>query len=284
MPDDLVRGLKESRGLLQGGRIREAMARLMHLTEKYPDDTDVRGLIAEALNKRGVAYAEAGDLERALSDFQRSTGYQDSAPAHVNLGRLHMGQGHTDSAFQEFTAALELDEDYPEAHEYLGHYFVDQGDFEQAAAAFGRAIAKGGETKSAFLGLWESYVGLERKEQAHEVAEEVARRLPQDDEAFSNLGLSWAVCKGDYEKAEAAWRKSVELNPKSHSSLFNLAGLAALRGRRDEAMDWLKKCVAVDRDRTLALWKEDIHAAKQKFAAYAGDEDFLDILGAITSE
>ena len=52
-----------------------------------------------------------------------------------------------------------------------------------------------------------------------------------------------------------------------------------VRGRRQEAMDYLRKCVVIDKGRTLAMWKEDIGASRQKFAAYAGDEDFLDILG-----
>jgi tetratricopeptide (TPR) repeat protein len=122
-------------------------------------------------------------------------------------------------------------------------------------------------------------MGLERREQAHETALEISRRLPEDDQVLGTLGLSYAVCLDDYDNAEEAWKRAVEINPRNLSSLFNLAGLAAVRGRRKEAMDYLKKCVAVDRGRTLAMWKEDINASRQKFAAYSGDEDFLDILG-----
>jgi len=277
--DDLARGLKESRELLSKGRLQEALARLMHLTEKYPDNREVKSSIAAALNLQGIARAEAGQMDRAGIDFERSLGYQENAEAHVSLGRLHQSRGEFQEAFQEYTKALDMDEDMAAAHEYLGYYFLEVGDHDQSVTAFGRAIAKGRTSKNIYLGLWEAYMGLERKEQAHEAILEISHRLPDDDQILGTLGLSFAVCLGDYDQAETAWKQAVKLNPKNLSSLFNLAGLAAVRSRRKEAMEYLRRCVAVDSAKTLAMWKEDIHAARQKFAAYSGDEDFLDILG-----
>ena len=251
----------------------------MHLTEKYPDDRDVKSAIAAALNLRGIAQAEAGAMDKAGIDFERSLRYQETADAHVSMGRLHQSKGQFQEAFQEYTRALDLDEDLAAAHEYLGYYFLEVGDPDQAVTAFGRAIAKGLASKHIYLGLWEAYMGLERKEQAHEAALEISKRLPEDDQVLGTLGLSYAVCQGDYDSAEDAWKRAVEINPRNLSSLFNLAGLAAVRSRRGEAMEYLKRCVAIDRGRTLAMWKEDINATRQKFAAYSGDEDFLDILG-----
>jgi len=277
--EDLTRRLKESREYLAKGRHQEALARLMHLTEKYPDDRDVKSAIAAALNLRGIAQAEAGAMDKAGIDFERSLRYQETADAHVSMGRLHQSKGQFQEAFQEYTRALDLDEDLAAAHEYLGYYFLEVGDPDQAVTAFGRAIAKGLASKHIYLGLWEAYMGLERKEQAHEAALEISKRLPEDDQVLGTLGLSYAVCQGDYDSAEHAWKRAVEINPRNLSSLFNLAGLAAVRSRRGEAMEYLKRCVAIDRGRTLAMWKEDINATRQKFAAYSGDEDFLDILG-----
>src|SRR3989304_8687809 len=113
---DLDRGVKESREFLGQGKLREAMARLMHLTEKYPDDEDVRALLAETLNRRGVAYAEKGDLDRAEIDFQRSLRFHETPMGHVNLGRVHQSRREFDTTFSEYSRALEMDEDLPEAH------------------------------------------------------------------------------------------------------------------------------------------------------------------------
>jgi tetratricopeptide (TPR) repeat protein len=277
--EDLTKGLKKAREHLAHGRPQEALAPLMHLTEKYPDNREVKSAIAAALNLRGIAQAEAGAMDRAGIDFERSLRYQETADAHVSMGRLHQSRGEFQEAFQEYTRALDLDEDLGSAHEYLGYYFLEVGDPDQAVTAFGRAIAKGLASKHIYIGLWEAYMGLERKDQAHETALEISRQMPEDDQVLGTLGLSYAVCQGDYDSAEDAWKRAVEINPRNISSLFNLAGLAAVRSRRDEAMMYLKKCVEIDRGRTLAMWKEDINASRQKFAAYSGDEDFLDILG-----
>ncbi|MBI4565791.1 MAG: tetratricopeptide repeat protein [Planctomycetes bacterium] len=283
-PSDLDQGVRKSKSLLARGKINEALARLMHLTEKYPGDEEVKRQIAEALNRRGLFHAEAGDIRRAETDFNQSLRYHENATAHINQGRVHQIRGEYAEAFSEYTRGLEIDEDLPEAHEYLGYYFLEVGDHEQAAVAFGRAIAKGRATKHIYLGLWEAYLQLERKEQAHETILEVARAHPDDDQILGTLGLSYAVCLGDYDQAEEAWKRAVQINPRNLSSMFNLSGLAALRGRREDALGYLRQCAEIDRSRTLLLWKEDLRSENRKFAAYAGDEDFLDVLGVTSSE
>lgn len=271
--------LNEARRLLEAGKIKDALARLMRLTEKYPDDTDVRTGLAASLVTRGADFASRGDFDRAAGDFERSLNYSPTPEAHLNLGRVHQVRGRFEDAFAQFTQALDMDEDLPAAHEAMGHYFLAVRDFDQSATAFGRAIAKGGDGRSIYLGLWEAYVGLGRLEQAHETIMEAAAKWPEDDTVLGTVALSWAVAKNDHAAAEEWWKKAVVLNAGNLPALFNLAGLAALRGQRDEALAWLRRCMEVDAARTREMWKEDITAPMRKFAAYQGDEDFLDVLG-----
>jgi tetratricopeptide (TPR) repeat protein len=273
------KGLVEAKRLLQSGKLREALARLLHLTEKYPDDAEVREGLAEALVVQGVTHAEKGEHTRAFGEFERSIRYADNAEAHINLGRIHQLKGRFEDAFAEYTRALDLNEDLPAAHEALGHYFVEMRDFDQAASAFGRAISKGGASRSAFLGLWEAYLGLGQHEKAHDTIMEAVSRWPDDDAVLGTAGLSFAVAKDDHGQAEVWWKKAVLRNPRNLAALFNLAGLAALRGDRPEALDYLRKCVQVDRERAIEMWRGDARSPRRKFAAYAGDEDFLDLLG-----
>jgi tetratricopeptide (TPR) repeat protein len=153
--------------------------------------------------------------------------------------------------------------------------------FDEAANAFGRAIAKGGPTKAVYGGLWEAYMGLGRTDQAHDAILEALSRWPDDDGILGTVALSWAVAKNDHEQAEITWKKAIQKNPNNLPSLFNLAGLAAMRGDRDEALVYIKKCCAVDKEQTLSMWREDAHQPKRRFSGYAGDEDFLDVLGLI---
>ena len=273
------RGLDEARRLLGSGKLREAFSRLLHLTEKYPEDVQVREGMALALVMQGATHAEAGEYDRATTEFERSIRYNDTPEAHVNLGRIHRMLGELEDAFAEFTRALDLNEDLPIVHESLGQYFLDVKDFDQAANAFGRAIAKGGASRSVYSGIWEAYMGLGRTEQAHDAIMEAAARWPEDDGMLGMAALSWAVAKNDHEKAAEYWKRAVAKNPKNLSALFNLAGLAAVRSDRAEALEYIKKCCAIDREQTLEMWKEDARQPKRKFGSFAGDEDFLDVLG-----
>ena len=97
------KGLDEAKKLLRGGKLREAFSRLLHLTEKYPDDEQVREGMAEALVMQGANHAEAGEYRRAATEFERSIRYSETAEAHVNLGRIHQVLGQFDEAFGEYT-------------------------------------------------------------------------------------------------------------------------------------------------------------------------------------
>jgi tetratricopeptide (TPR) repeat protein len=272
------RGLDEAKRLLSSGKLREAFSRLLHLTEKYPDDAQVREGMAEALVMQGANDAKAGEYVRAIQEFRRSIGYRDTAEAHINLGRIYQVQEQYEDAFAEYSRALDLNEDLPAVHEALGRYFLDVREFDQAANAFGRAIAKGGGGKSVYLGIWEAFMGQGRYGQAHDAILEAVNRWPQDDSILGTAALSWAVARNDHEQAQEMWKRAVAINPKNLPALFNLAGLAALRGDRAEALSYIRKCAQVDVDQTKAMWRQDAGQPRRRFAAYAGDEDFLDAL------
>ncbi len=273
------RGLDEAKRLLGNGKLREAFSRLLHLTEKYPEEVEVREGMALALVMQGATHAEAGEFDRATQEFERSIRYSDTPEAHVNLGRIHQMLGEFDDAFQEYSRALDLNDDLAVAHEALGQYFLEVKDFDQAASAFGRAIAKGGVNRSVYSGLWEAYMGLGRTDQAHDAIMEAVSRWPKDDGMLGMAALSWAVAKNDHDQAAEYWKKAIEINPKNLPALFNLAGLAALRGDRPEALSYIKRCCQIDQEQTLAMWKEDARQPKRKFGGLGGDEDFLDLLG-----
>ena len=155
--EDLTKGLKKAREHLAQGKPQEALPSLMHLTEKYPDNREVKSAIAAALNLRGIAQAEAGAMDRAGIDFERSLRYQETADAHVSMGRLHQSRGQFQEAFQEYTRALDLDEDLATAHEYLGYYFLEVGDPDQAVTAFHDDLAAYGMADRVLVATWSEF-------------------------------------------------------------------------------------------------------------------------------
>jgi tetratricopeptide (TPR) repeat protein len=275
---DIQRGLREARQNLKSGRVREALARLFHLTEKYPDDGEVRGELAVALLAQGRDHAEHGKLELAREDFRRSIRFSETPEGHLYLGRLHQIRGEYEDAFAEFTRALDLDDNIPAVHENLGLYFLEIQDWEQAAKAFGTALACGATGRDAYIGLWRAYTALERLDKAHDVIEDALGKMPDDDTLHVVAGIT-ASMRHETEEAEDHWLKAAKLRPKNVDAHFYLAGLAAARGDRDETLKKLRTCAAIDVERTRSLWKQDAGLPHPKFSGYRGDEDVLDILG-----
>ncbi|MBI2931291.1 MAG: tetratricopeptide repeat protein [Planctomycetes bacterium] len=274
--NDLNWGLREARQNLKNGKVREALARLFHLTEKYPEDREVKGEIAGALLVQGRHHAERGRIDQAREDFERSIRYSETPEGHIFLGRIHQIQGEYEDAFAEYTRALDLNENLPAIHENLGYYFIDIQDYEQAARAFGNALAIGATNRDVYLGLWRAYVSLERLDKAHEVIQDAIEKMPEDDVILTTAGVTSSM-RHDLEEAEDHWLKALRANPKNVEATFHLAGLAASQGRRTESLSLMRKCAQLNVDRTRVLWKQDVESPHPCFTAYRGDEDFLDL-------
>ncbi len=275
--NDIQRGLREARQNLKNGRVREALARLFHLTEKYPDDREVRGELAVALLAQGRDHAKRGKIDLAQEDFRRSIRFSETPEGHLSLGRLHQTRGEFEDAFAEYSRALDLDENIPAIHENLGSYFLDVQDWEQASKAFGTALACGAKGRDAWIGLWRAYVALERLDKANDVIVDALAKLPDDDVINVVAGVT-ASMRQESERAEEYWLKAVKLNPRNVDAHFHLAGLSARRGERDQALKRLRTCASIDVDHTRMLWKQDAHLPHPRFAGYGGDEDALDIM------
>lgn len=273
---DLKRGLREARQNLKNGKVREALARLFHLTEKYPDDREVKGEIAVALLAQGRSHAERGKLDLAGEDFRRSIGYSETPDGHLHLGRLLQARGELEDAFIEYTRALEMDESSASTHEHLGHYFLDTQDFEQAVKAFGNALSSGAEGAEVYLGLWRAHMGQERPDRAHETAMDALKKLPDDAQVLLAAGLS-SEAKRDTVSAEEYWLRSERAAGGTSEATFYLAGLFARRGDRQGALRRLKQCAAESIDRTKQLWKQDARLPVPRFGVHHHDEDFLDV-------
>ena len=61
---------------------------------------------------RGVAYADLGDLARAIQDFDKTIQLDpDHAPAYFNRGVAYAALGKSDAAVHDFEASLMIDPD-----------------------------------------------------------------------------------------------------------------------------------------------------------------------------
>ena len=114
-----------------------------------PESTDEASEIrevppqAQTLYEQATAVMASGDLVEAEFRFQEFVlQYPDYPGAHVNLAIIHSANGNEKAAEDSITDALLLDSEYAPALNQLGMPLRRQGKFDDAEAAYLRAIEK----------------------------------------------------------------------------------------------------------------------------------------------
>jgi tetratricopeptide (TPR) repeat protein len=276
---EVTRVLKRVAQVLGTGKYDEALRDLLHLSEKYPDAGEIRPQIAEVLLRRGEFRARKGRIREARSDFQQCLRWEHRPGALVALARFHLADGSLEEADRLLNEALEADDRYGPTHEAIGHLMSAWEEPKSAARAYEQALALGHATPDLYRGVWQAYLKLENLDRAHELVLEGAGRFPGSDALLAAVGNSFVYAKGASEEAPAWWARALSINPSNLEANFGLAAHHASREERSAALDYLRRCVAVDRERSARLWNEDAASPLGKFAAYARDPEFRRLVG-----
>ena len=90
----------------------------------------------------GMAYKNAGYLERAIEEFKESFRVDPKyAKGRSNLGVAYFEKGLIDKGLEEIKAALAVDPNLPEAHNNLGIIYTAKKEYEKAINAYKTAVA-----------------------------------------------------------------------------------------------------------------------------------------------
>lgn len=92
--------------------------------------------------RRGQAYSNDGQLERALVDLRKAEQLGDPLHVAFDLGVLHYRMGKLDAARRYFDAFLERHPGHPRALEYRARVSRDAGDHAAALADFRAYFAR----------------------------------------------------------------------------------------------------------------------------------------------
>lgn len=158
------------------------------------------------------SYAGKKRFELARMVLQNARQLDEHDPAVWNrLGFVELALGNRPQAIENFKTAASLRPDYPEAHANYGAVLADTDDFAGAARELELAVKYAPRSAGTWLGLGNAFRGLQ-----------------------------------EFEKAEAAYRKALELDPAMNEARFNLAllyldvaspGLPALQ-RLEQGLAW----------------------------------------------
>jgi serine/threonine-protein kinase len=194
----------------------------------------------------GRTWQTLKDNRKALAAFQEALRKKpDYAMAHYELGGVLAGMGSHDRAIAAFEEAIHWKPDLGWAYTKLGTSLLEVGRVDEGIAAFEKAVCYRGDHLATAHGRLGAAL-CDRKhdyERARANFEACIALAPLDAVAHYNLGNALKGI-GANERAIAAYRTSLKLNPDYPSTYFNLAGLLGRTGQTDPAIDVLEKAVA----------------------------------------
>jgi Flp pilus assembly protein TadD len=206
---------------------------------------------AEQLH-RGWAYLEAGDPERAEIAFEHALEFRPELPEALNgLGVVARTREDLELARAHFERALRLAPHFAEAHANLGETLLALGRAGAAEAELRAALRIDPDLAAARQNLARALVarGLASDEGRRERWREARRELlhllesePRRAAAHHDLGFI-DYSEGRFDRAEAAYRRAVELAPSSHEALHGLCISLVRLGRCAEAARACERCL-----------------------------------------
>lgn len=190
--------------------------------------TEVQRLQARASYERGIAHLRDKQAASALNAIQEAIALDGTVAVYRNaLGLLYLELRRPDLALEELRKATDMDASYAEAHLNTGIALAETSRWEEAAAAYRRAIAMPtlAIPHIAYQNLGLALYHLKRHQDAEQALKFALSLEPQMEAAYYNLGLVF-VAQGRKDDARAAFRRARDLAPQSP---FGQAAIGQLR-------------------------------------------------------
>ena len=199
--------------------------------------------LASLMPRNASIFTEIGDLHFDLRDWEQSEqAYRRAMNADpggsavlAKLIGIREAQGEIARGLSEIGPALQRFPEGANLHVRRGSLLEKSGRAEEALKAFGRAVELSPELGEGHLGLARIHLARDRKDQAREVLQEAAGKIP----AAPGLQMRFAgFCEreGLDDQALDFYRKALNADPGLPDAYLGLARIQMNQGEIDEAL------------------------------------------------
>ena len=247
-PDHRTARLNLGAVLLQHDDVDGAIAVISESITRFPDRSD--GWVM-----RGSALRVAGRLVDAEHDQAHAVSLDPlSFLARVQYAITLERSGKLLEAEEQLHVAISLRPNEREPHLILGNVLLVGQLYDEAEAAYWRAIELGGQKGDvdALLNLSSMLHRQGRHIEAVPILEELLRIKPDFPEALCNLGVVFREL-GRTEDAERCLRRALEIRPSMAEPHVNLSNMYSMAGRNTEAEASARAALDLEPDNTDAL-------------------------------
>ncbi len=232
----LYNQLEDARHLAQQEKWPEAEALLRKVLAVTPANVSARNVLA-------LTRLRQDDLAGAREEYLRSLADDPGqARVYAQLGALSLLAGQLEEAKRSLNKALTITPGFVEAAGNLGLIAVLEGRAAEAERYYQQALALDPSYHRGYRRLADLFYERRDFAQARVYYEKTLAIQPSDFDARLQAGNS-ARRSGDLAAAEHHFEVAAALRPDAWQPLYNWACLAAVSGRRDEALGLLAKSV-----------------------------------------
>jgi len=222
--------------------------------ERDPDSSEahrVLGLVyAARAGASGMPAEEA--VDRAIEHLERARNpLTPDVGLYLTLGRLYLTAGEPAKTIDVLDVLLEAEPQFAQALALIAEAHEAQGEWDDAAAAFERAVESNPRRMRYRRQLASALVSAGRSELAREVLLELVRVRPDDTSGWyllSDLELEL----NDYDAAEAAARRVIELEPEGLRGAYLLSSVLGAQYEYQAIVDALEPAARAARETGIA--------------------------------
>ena len=216
------------------GELRTALQLMTPLASLMPGDASI--------------FTDIGDLHFDLQDWEQSEqAYRRAMNADpggsavlAKLIGIREAQGEISRGLQEVGSALQRFPEEASLHARRGSLLEKSGRAEEAFKAFGKSVELRPEMGEGYLGLARIHLARDRQEQAGEVLQQAAGRIPDDPKLQMHFA-GFCEKEGLDDQAIDFYRKACHIDPGFPGAYLGLARLQMNLGEADEALATTRK-------------------------------------------
>jgi len=171
----------------------------------------------------------------------------DDLESYILLGKAYYRLGNNSEAYKNFARAALLNPSHPDALYGLGLCHLKERRFKEAAEFLEKAIANGVNSREIFFELATAYEEIQDYHRAADNYEKYVKSGPDNPwSGWLKLALT-SIRINQPERAIAAYREALKINPDDVSSNYNLGKLLAENGQYEEAEMVFLKLVQINK-------------------------------------